>query len=1062
MRYIQNPMKLLPLTRWASCLLYCLLATATHAQVSPLPPLNTDAVWEIKAQGQIGFRYDTIAYGQRYCRCGYDYVALVLNGADEVLYLRQTEDKAYYLLDIADCDQERLLYDYSTATPQIPVRSPSGIVDSFDVIRYASSPLDTVGPLRLPRSVLHFSYPFGPFTISTFTLWIRGVGDVRHPFFPLFYAFNSSGTEITYSLHRLTVDHVVWYDSQAEQSQPSVIYVDRDATGGLQDGSSWANAHTDLSAALQLARAGDMVWVAEGVYTPTGGTDRGASFELRDRIKLYGGFNATETHLSDRTDPALHPTVLSGDIGVVGDSTDNTYHILRIQDVRDFAVLDGFTIRDGNAMGGGVAFPFIEAGAGILIYSTFPAENKASIVLKSNILAYNTAPNGAAMSIDDGYAVPLALRITQCSIRHNYAFFRAGGFYLPESLTQPVEVSLQDTEFRDNRFNTIGGGAIYDYHSGTRWDVVNTVFAENGTTTGAGGGAWALFQTAGDKQINLLNCEFRDNFCRGSGAGLEYYHFGGASHLSLKMEKTTFLRNESFANDGAAFVLGALGDQSAIDFLATECLFADNKAVLRGAAAYVRLDGNDGDGHVRFDRCVFRNNRGRLSSQGGAFNGEIDTPDDPTLPGRVLYLHFTNSLFVGNKGAITQEQFSARCGIVDSIINCTFVDNAPITFAKGYAPGVADEIQFSDIYIKNSIIWEPRLPLWQILYNGNSFVLSVNDYELDHCLISVDSCDLPGGDQACQTFPNWFKLDPQFVDTLGGDYRLKHCSPFVNRGADVSALGAFDLGGLPRLQDGILDVGAYETGRFSTSITDAFTRLACATDSTGLVAVSTTNGTAPIEYTLAGPGGRVSDTAGLFDELPAGAYQVLVADGQACHDTLSVVIEAPLPLGIHTTAAPYTSEAQRGAVQLDSITGGTLPYELFFDSSPWDGAPITGLEVGSYLVQCIDAQGCQIDTLVEVSLLNSIGNLQNSPFAWVVSPNPVSAGSPVNVAFSAIGQAPYQLEIWSVTGQKVTSATIANSPSLTYSFTPTRAGLYIAVIRDAEGRPVAEPKIVVQ
>lgn len=1055
-------MKLSASTWWASCLLYCLFATTAQAQVSPLPPLNTNPVWEIELQGQIGSLYDTITYGQRYCRCGYDYVAVVRNGADDVLYMRQTEDKAYYLLDIEDCDQERLLYDYSTNTPQIPVRNPFGGVDSFDIISYTSSLLDTVGPLRLPRSALYFSYPFGPFTISTIGLWTRGVGDSRHPFFPLFYTFNSSASEIAYSLRRLTVDHLVWYDSQAEQSQPSIIYVDRDATGGLQDGSSWADAHTSLSAALQLARAGDMVWVAEGVYFPTGGTDRGASFELGDRIQLYGGFNGTEAYLSERTDPALHPTVLSGDVGIVGDSTDNTFHILRIQDVRDFAVVDGFTIRDGNALGGAIAFPFVEDGAGILIYSTFPADNKASIVLKNNILAYHTAQNGSALSIHNGYAVPLDLRVTQCSIRHNYAFFRGGGLYIPEYLLQPIQATIQDTEFRNNRFNTVGGGAIYDNHNGTRWNLVNTVFAENGTTTGAGGGAWAIFQSDGDKKINILNCMFRDNFCRGSGAGLEYTHFGGPSHLSLRMEKTTFIRNESRSNDGAAFVLGAVGFQSSIDFSAKECLFEDNKAVNRGAAAYVHLDGNEGDGHVRFDRCVFRNNRGRLSSQGGAFNGEVWTPNDPSLPGRTLYLHFTNSLFVGNKGAITQERFSAYCAVVDSIVNCTFIDNAPITLAKGYAPGFSDGELSSRIFLKNSIIWEPTLPLWQTLYNGNPFELSVNNYELDHCLISVDSCDLPGGDTACESYPNWFNLNPQFVDTLGGDYRLKHCSPFINAGTDVYTLGAFDLDGLPRLLDGRLDLGAYETGRFATSITDAFTQLACATDSTGLVAISTTNAIEPLQYTLLGQGGATGNSEGFFDGLPAGAYQVLVTDGQACQDTLDFTIDAPLPLSLYPIVLPYVSEGQRGTIQMDSITGGTSPYELLLDSNPWDGMPMTGLAAGIYLIQAIDAQGCQVDTLLEVPLLNSLSEVWDASFELAVSPNPVLAGNSVDISVSTSGRVAHHLEVWAGTGQRVVSTGLQNSLSPTYTFTFVHAGLYIAVVRDAAGYPLAQRKFVVQ
>src|SRR5690606_7714723 len=106
----------------------------------------------------------------------------------------------------------------------------------------------------------------------------------------------------------------------------AVIHVDADAAPG-GDGASWATAFHDLQDALAIAQAGDEVWIAEGLYKPTEGSDRTATFTLMSGVALYGGFDGTETQREER-DWEANVTVLSGDVGVPGDSTDNAYHVV--------------------------------------------------------------------------------------------------------------------------------------------------------------------------------------------------------------------------------------------------------------------------------------------------------------------------------------------------------------------------------------------------------------------------------------------------------------------------------------------------------------------------------------------------------------------------------------------------------------------------------------------------------------------------------------------------------------------------------------------------------------
>jgi hypothetical protein len=120
------------------------------------------------------------------------------------------------------------------------------------------------------------------------------------------------------------------------------IYVDINAVGA-NNGTSWADARTDLQSALAVAGDGDTIYVAQGTYKPTSETDRTISFQLKSGVKLLGGY--CPDHVRD---PACK-TILSGDIGIPGDKSDNSLHVVNGSGVDHTAVMDGFTITAGNA-----------------------------------------------------------------------------------------------------------------------------------------------------------------------------------------------------------------------------------------------------------------------------------------------------------------------------------------------------------------------------------------------------------------------------------------------------------------------------------------------------------------------------------------------------------------------------------------------------------------------------------------------------------------------------------------------------------------------------------------
>ncbi len=136
-----------------------------------------------------------------------------------------------------------------------------------------------------------------------------------------------------------------------------VIFVDDDAVGA-GDGSSWADAYGDLQDALDDPNVayGWEIWVAAGTYRPdpNGLADpREATFQMINGVGFYGGFPTGGAAFASR-DPNQYEAILSGDIGVPGDSTDNCYYVFGHPDglaLDSTAVLDGFTITSSSSVG---------------------------------------------------------------------------------------------------------------------------------------------------------------------------------------------------------------------------------------------------------------------------------------------------------------------------------------------------------------------------------------------------------------------------------------------------------------------------------------------------------------------------------------------------------------------------------------------------------------------------------------------------------------------------------------------------------------------------------------
>ena len=119
---------------------------------------------------------------------------------------------------------------------------------------------------------------------------------------------------------------------------------------GPQTGENWEKAFSSLAFAFNHARKcpTDEIWVAQGTYYPTSGTDRSICFLPPGGIDIYGGFSGEEATLDER-DWLTYMTILSGDISTPNFPKDNSFHVIDFSDASDTTVFDGFIVEYGYA-----------------------------------------------------------------------------------------------------------------------------------------------------------------------------------------------------------------------------------------------------------------------------------------------------------------------------------------------------------------------------------------------------------------------------------------------------------------------------------------------------------------------------------------------------------------------------------------------------------------------------------------------------------------------------------------------------------------------------------------
>lgn len=521
----------------------------------------------------------------------------------------------------------------------------------------------------------------------------------------------------------------------------SQVYVDIDANGN-NDGTSWTDAFNNLQDALNTTPSGE-IWVAKGLYKPIQCTtcdmdDRSRSFQLNSNQRIYGGFAGTESALEER-DFLTNTTILSGDIGALSDSTDNSFNVVVAKDCNANTVLDGFIIEEGNADG---SFGF-SAGGGILINA-------------------QGGLNGD-------------LTIRNCTIRNNYAG-GGGGIAIDCVLGGISRAVIRDCLFEGNTASlgvvSTGAAIFMQGNSGAIIEpqIINCIFQNN--FCGNDGGAISMTPTGAGTILatQIDSCQFLNNIAADRGAGI-WYRMSSEGQKSVKISNSRFEGNEAGGQGGAIYT------RSSFDNIATDtiinCWFAENTAT--GTSTI-----NEGEGGAIFIR----------GSQAGTQNQEV------------VNCAFFRNYAAQRGGAIGTTSFVSNAGMAKTnVTNCTFYGNK--TDGRGGAIHAESSQGSNAMVVTNSILWADTATVDgpEIWNNNASITVSHTDIDADmlsgitdggnNIVIDPMFADAPAGDLrllGCSPLLNFgdnAALPAIATTDLDGDNRIH---------AGIVDLGAYEVG----------------------------------------------------------------------------------------------------------------------------------------------------------------------------------------------------------------------------------------------------------------------------
>lgn len=569
----------------------------------------------------------------------------------------------------------------------------------------------------------------------------------------------------------------------------TVRYV-KPIASGSGNGSDWANASNNIQAMIQASAVGDEVWVASGDYKPNTYPYNGASqypfsnsrkycFHLKNGVKLYGGFAGNETSIAQRN-LLVNVTTLNGDIGIQGDNSDNCYHVMLVGSA---AIVDGFTVKNGNANGteqyilpssfgvwiydndGGGMYV---SGSNTMITNCKITENRADRYgggaktmggtnYYNSVFSLNTCiSNGGAAYVES---------VSLDTIRFSKTIFvsdtaaRGGGIFVEEGL-----IRIDSSDFSLNLGTVPSGGgsgaSLHFVHNINVSVITNSSFYDHQSTESV-----PVFSI--NHKLNLTNNLFENNIT--------------SSAVRIAQGRGNLYNNTFRNNSGAGF---ALSHETFVSTVSNN-LFDGN-----GASALDLYNANS-----IVEKNVIINNYNSYAGGGAYLNG---------FDGIIR-----QNLFKGNStyqygGAIFNSSGSSLISGNTFIENDAFLQTGTVIASNAGEDTIANNILFGAVPITptGKVIYSTIAQNQQVVI-GNNLIGDANDYNatqfLDNNFLNpgfVDVNDFDGADN--------------IYGTADDGFALSECSPLIDIAISDYVSGNVDLIGGSKPVIGS-DLGAIES-----------------------------------------------------------------------------------------------------------------------------------------------------------------------------------------------------------------------------------------------------------
>jgi hypothetical protein len=462
----------------------------------------------------------------------------------------------------------------------------------------------------------------------------------------------------------------------------------------------------------------------------------------------------------------------------------------------------------------------------------------------------------------------------------------------------------------------------------------------------------------GAVNTNLWDCSLRI----GSSHFFRNYSSvtGGAIHIDgfgvgrIELDDVHFYKNSSLQGVGSDIRLHA---HDSISIFINSCTSSDAK--LHGGSSldtigeFIGCVGNS-VGQVHIENSTFV--RAEISLPSVASSGLISK--STFIDNGLITLPVCSSIVVNN--SLFR---NASLGIASfendrhELVNCVFdMHGTPFSPLLVFS---ADTAGTTNVY--NSIFWlSDSLQIGFLGIGGNITLRLLNCLvsrpSLDHALAEVFHPDFQPG--RLDTASLLLGYDPGFLDPDDYDYRLKSCSPAINRGlntiVEINQINQ-DFFGNSRIFDNFVDLGIHEsTDVFSLSI-DSIQNNDCINDLIGEI-FFTAKGTSPLIPTLTDQNGNVFNS---FGHLPEGEYQLHVEDGHQCLDSIEFHIDAtPAVIASHQIDSVTCFGGSDGNISV-SIESGRPEYQYLWSTGAV-GPSLLSLVAGKYAVTITDSNGCTL------------------------------------------------------------------------------------------------------